>query len=169
MKEKVILLHCTSEYPAPFADVNLRAMATLHVAFGLPVGLSDHTQGIAVPLAAVALGAAVIEKHFTLDRNLPGPDHKASLEPDELKSMVKAIRNIEAAMGNGQKVPMPSELKNRDIARKNLVAAKPIHAGETFSAANLTVKRSGKGLSPMTYWKLIGEKSKKDYDKDEII
>lgn len=169
VEEKVILLHCTTEYPAPFEEVNLRAIQTMRTAFGLPVGLSDHTPGIAVPIAAVSLGATVIEKHFTMDRNLPGPDHKASLEPDELKSMVTAIRDVEAAMGNGQKVPMTSEFKNRDIARKSLVAAKPIHAGETFLAANLTMKRPGKGLSPMRYWELIGEKSKKDYDMDEII
>jgi len=141
----------------------------MRTAFGLPVGLSDHTLGIAVPIAAVALGATFVEKHFTLDRNLPGPDHKASLEPDELKSMVTAIRNVEVAMGNGQKVPMTSELKNRNIARKSLVAAIPIHAGETFSASNLTMKRPGEGLSPMRYWELIGERSGKDYDMDMVI
>lgn len=169
LKEKVILLQCTTEYPAPIAEVNLRAMATLHAAFGLPVGISDHTRGIAVPIAAVALGAAFIEKHITLDCNLPGPDHKASIDPSELKVMVKAIRSIEAALGSGHKVPMPSEFKNRDIARKRLVAAKPIHKGEKFSVANITMKRSGKGISPMRYWELLGKKSKKDYDLDEII
>jgi N-acetylneuraminate synthase len=169
LEEKVTLLHCTTEYPAPFEEVNLRAMSTMRTAFGLSVGLSDHTPGIVVPIAAVALGAIVIEKHFTLDRNLPGPDHKASLEPDELKAMVTAIRNIKAAMGNGQKVPMSSELKNRDIARKSLVAAKQIYMGEKFSSSNLNMKRPGKGLSPMKYWELIGEISKKDYDTDELI
>lgn len=169
LKEKVILLHCTTEYPAPFEDVNLRVMATMQNAFGLPVGLSDHTPGIAVPIAAVALGAAVIEKHFTLDRNLPGPDHKASLEPDELKLMMTSIRNIEVALGNGHKVPALSEMKNRNIARKSLFAAMPVSKGEIFSASNLTMKRPGKGVSPMKYWELIGEKSKKDYDVDEII
>jgi N-acetylneuraminate synthase len=169
LEEKVILLHCTTEYPAPFDEVNLRAMSTMRTAFGLPVGLSDHTLGIAMPVAAVALGAAVIEKHFTMDRNLPGPDHKASLEPEELKMMVEAVRQVEKALGNSQKVPTFSELKNRDIARKSLVAAKPIHAGETFSASNLTMKRPGKGLSPMKYWELIGKESKKDYDVDVVI
>ena len=169
LKEKVTLLHCTTEYPAPFEEVNLKAMATMHSAFGLPVGLSDHTPGIAVPVAAVALGAAVIEKHFTLDKNLPGPDHKASLEPDELKWMVSSIRHIEAALGSGQKVPTRSELKNRDIARKSLVTAKRIEAGELFSSENLTMKRPGTGVSPMRYWEFIGEKAKRNYDSDELI
>lgn len=169
LREKVILLHCTTEYPAPFEDVNLRVMSTMQNAFGLPVGLSDHTPGIAVPIAAVALGAAVIEKHFTLDRNLPGPDHKASLDTAELKSMVMAIKNVEVALGNGHKVPAGSEMKNRSIARKSLFAALPVRKDEIFSASNLTMKRPGKGMSPMKYWELIGEKSKKDYDVDEII
>ena len=169
LKEKVILLHCTSEYPAPFEDVNLCVMETMRKALGLPVGLSDHTPGIAVPIAAVALGAAVIEKHFTLDRNLPGPDHKASLEPDELKAMVTSIRNIEVALGDGHKVPALSEMKNRNIARKSVFAAMPVSKGEIFSASNLTMKRPGNGLSPMKYWKLIGEQSKKNYDEDEQI
>ena len=169
LEEKVTLLHCTTEYPAPFDEVNLRAMKTMRIAFGLPVGLSDHTPGIAVPIAAVALGASVIEKHFTLDRNLPGPDHKASLEPDELKAMVMAIRNVEAAMGRGRKVPTFSEIKNRDIARKSLVAAKPICKGEAFSAANIATKRPGNGISPMQYWELIVEKAKIDYEIDEAI
>ena len=169
LKGKVILLHCTTEYPSPFEDVNLWVMKTMQNAFGLPVGLSDHTSGIAVPIAAVALGAAVIEKHFTLDRNLPGPDQKASLEPDELKLMVTSIRNIEVALGNGHKVPAASEMKNRNIARKSLFAAMPVIKGELFSVSNLTMKRPGKGISPMKYWELIGEKSKKDYDADEII
>jgi len=169
LKEKVILLHCTTEYPAPFDDVNLRVMEILRTAFGLPVGLSDHTPGIAVPIAAVALGAAVIEKHFTLDRNLPGPDHKASLEPDELKVMVKAIRNVELALGKGQKIPTLSELNNREVARKSLVAATVIRKGDKFSAANLTMKRPAKGLSPMKYWELIDQETSNDYEVDEII
>jgi N-acetylneuraminate synthase len=144
-------------------------METMHAAFGLPVGLSDHTPGIAVAIAAVALGAAVIEKHFTLDRNLPGPDHKASLEPAELKSMVIAMRSVEAALGDGKKLPALSEARNRDIARKSLVAAIPIRKGEAFSSLNLDIKRPGKGVSPMEYWTFIGEKSKKDYDEDELI
>ncbi len=169
LKEKVILLHCNTEYPSPFDEVNLRTMATIHTAFGLPVGLSDHTTGIAVPIAAVALGATVIEKHFTLDRNLPGPDHKASLEPVELKAMIAAIKQVEASMGSMQKMPSPSELKNRDVARKSLVAAKSIREGESFSASNLAIKRPGTGISPMRYWELINEKSKRDYSEDEII
>ena len=169
LSEKVILLHCTTEYPALFEGVNLRAIETMRVAFGLPVGLSDHTPGIAVPIAAVALGAVVIEKHFTLNRNLPGPDHKASLEPNELKSMVTAIRNIEIALGNGEKIPTVSEVKNRDIARKSLVAVTPIHVGETFTSLNLSVKRPGTGLSPMKYWELLSGKSDKDYNVDDLI
>jgi len=167
--KNVVLLQCTSEYPAPYNEVNLMAMETMRSAFGLPVGLSDHTPGIAVPIAAAALGAVVIEKHFTLDRNLPGPDHKASLEPDELKSMITAIRNVESAMGSDKKAPAPSELKNRDIARKSLVASRPIAAGEIFSAGNITAKRPGRGKSPMLYWDMIGEKSLKNYNTDEII
>jgi N-acetylneuraminate synthase len=169
IEEKVILLHCTTEYPAPFKEVNLRAMDTMRMAFGLPVGLSDHTPGIAVPIAAVALGAAVIEKHFTRDRNLPGPDHKASLEPDELKSMVTAIRQIETALGNGRKVPSPSELKNREIARKSLMAAKSIDKGDVFSQENLALKRPGTGISPMYYWDLLGKKTDRDYADEELI
>ena len=169
LREKVLLLHCTTEYPAPFDEVNLRAMETMHNAFGLPVGLSDHTTGIAVPIAAVAMGAAIIEKHFTLDRNLPGPDHKASLEPDELEAMITAIRNVELAFGQDQKRPTVSEMKNKDVARKSLVAATVIRRGEIFSPSNLTMKRPGKGISPMQYWTLIGKAAKKDYDTDEII
>lgn len=166
---KVVLLHCTTEYPAPFNEVNLRAMATMRTDFGVPVGLSDHTSGIAVPIAAVALGATIIEKHFTLDKNLPGPDHKASLEPDELKAMVTAIRQVEKTLGNGLKVPSPSELKNREIARKSLVAAKPILKGTVFSQENIMMKRPGTGISPMYYWDLLGKKSDKDYSEDELI
>jgi len=169
LKEKVILLHCTTEYPAPFEDVNLRVMETMRTAFGLPVGLSDHTLGITIPIAAVSLGAAVIEKHFTLDRNLPGPDHKASIEPDELKSMVTAIRNVEAALGNGQKIPTPAEWRNREIARKSLFTTTVIHKGESFSIRNLTVKRPGTGISPLCYWDWLGIKVVRDYDPDEMV
>lgn len=169
LKEKVTLLHCTTEYPAPFSDVNLRAMDTLREAFSLPVGLSDHTMGFAVPIAAVARGAVVIEKHFTLDRNLPGPDHRASLEPDELKQMIKAIRQVEEALGSSIKKPAPSEVKNLPIARKSIVAAKPIAKRELFSEENLTVKRSGNGLAPVMLWELIGNKASKGYQKDEPI
>jgi len=166
---KVTLLHCTTEYPSPFKEVNLRAMATMRTAFGLPVGLSDHTPGIAAPIAAVALGACVIEKHFTLDKTLPGPDHKASLEPGELKAMVAAIRQVETALGDGRKIPSPAELKNRDIARKSLVAAKPIHKGELFTEENVAMKRPGSGLSPMSYWSLLNRNASKQYEQDELI
>jgi len=169
LKEKVTILHCTTEYPASFEEVNLRAMATLRQAFGLPVGLSDHTPGIAVPIAAAALGAVIIEKHFTLNKKLPGPDHKASLEPDELAQMVVAVRQIEAALGRGEKNAMPGELKNRDIVRKSLVAGREIRRGEAFTAENLAMKRPGNGISPMKYWEIIGEKASKDYHKDEVI
>jgi N-acetylneuraminate synthase len=169
LKEKVILLHCTIEYPAPFEEVNLRAMATIRTAFGLPTGISDHTSGITVPIAAAALGAAVIEKHFTLDRRLPGPDHKASLEPHELMEMVKSIRQVEKALGDSRKIPMPSELNNRDIARKSLTAAKSIQKGDLFSPENLTMKRPGTGISPMRYWDLLAERSSQDYSEDELI
>ena len=165
----MILLHCTTEYPAPFDEVNLRAMATMHTAFELPVGLSDHTQGIAVPIAAVALGAVVVEKHFTLDRNLPGPDHKASLIPEELSAMITGIRQVEKAQGSALKMPMRSELKNRDIARKSMVAARPIRKGETFSEENLTMKRPGNGMSPMLYWEAIGRSSHHEFQPDELI
>lgn len=143
IKDQITILHCNTEYPTPFEDVNLRAMLTIKEAFGIKVGYSDHTRGIEVPIAAVALGAEVIEKHFTLDRNLPGPDHKASLEPDELKAMVRAIRNIEQAMGDGEKKVTVSEGKNIAIARKSIVAAHPIKKGEILSEENLTVKRPG--------------------------
>lgn len=169
LREKVSLLHCTTEYPAPFDDVNLRAMETMRNAFGLPVGLSDHTTGIAVPIAAVAMGAAIIEKHFTLDRNLPGPDHKASLEPDELGAMITAIRNVELAFGQDQKRPTVSEMKNKDVARKSLMAACPIKKGDTFNENNISIKRPGTGKSPMLYWLMLNQKSKQNYDKDQII
>ena len=169
-KENVIVLHCSTEYPTPMNDVNLKAMLTIQKELGVKVGYSDHTLGIEVPVAAVALGATVIEKHITLDKSLPGPDHKASLEPDELKAMIKAIRNIELAMsGNGKKEPTSEELKNKDVVRKSIVAARDIEQGELFSAENLTVKRPGTGINPMRWDEAIGQKAKRAYSKDEII
>lgn len=169
VRDYITVLHCNTEYPTPMSDVNLRAMQAIADAFGVAVGYSDHTQGIEVSIAAVALGATVIEKHFTLDRNLPGPDHKASLEPNELKAMVTAIRNIESALGDGIKRPAASEIKNRDIARKSIVAAKAIRVGEIFSEANLTTKRPGYGLSPMRWDEVLGRKSVRDYELNELI
>lgn len=169
LKAKVTLLHCTTEYPTPVAEVNLKAMQTLATAFGLTVGYSDHTAGITIPIAATAMGAQLIEKHFTLDKTLPGPDHKASLEPDELKAMVQAIRDTEQALGNGIKSPQPSEIKNKAIARKSLVAAKAIQAGEVFTEENLTTKRPGDGLSPYQYWSLLGKPAAQDYAEGELI
>ena len=169
-KENLILLHCNTEYPTPFEDVNLKAMDALRKEFGVEVGYSDHTKGIEVPIAAVALGATVIEKHFTLDRNMEGPDHKASLEPDELKAMVSAIRNIEKAVGgDGTKHVSESEKKNIAIARKSIVAACDIKAGELFTEKNLTVKRPGSGISPMRWEEVLGQKAKKDFNEDELI
>lgn len=169
LQDKVTLLHCTTEYPAPFADANLLAMATLRQAFGLPVGYSDHTQGIVIPVAAVALGAAIIEKHFTLDRNLPGPDHKASLEPDELRQMVHYIREVELALGSSIKRPAAAELKNRPIARKSLVAGRNIRKGEIFTQDNLAVKRPGDGISPAHYWEWLGRIADRDYRQDDKV
>jgi N,N'-diacetyllegionaminate synthase len=168
-RSQITVLHCTTEYPAPMAEVNLRAMLTIRDAFGVAVGYSDHTRGIEVAIAAVALGASVIEKHFTLDRNLPGPDHKASLEPDELKAMVAAIRNVEQALGVGTKFATPSELKNRPIGRKSIVAARAIEAGEILSVDNLTAKRPGTGISPMRWDELVGRKAARRYERDEPI
>ena len=169
-EENLILLHCNTEYPTPFEDVNLKAMDALRKEFGVEVGYSDHTKGIEVPIAAVALGATVIEKHFTLDRNMEGPDHKASLEPDELKAMVSAIWNIEKAVGgDGTKHVSESERKNIAIARKSIVAACDIKAGETFTEENLTVKRPGSGISPMRWEEVLGQKAKKDFNEDELI
>jgi len=168
-RERITVLHCTTEYPTLMADVNLRAMLTIREAFGVEVGYSDHTLGIEVAIAAVAMGATVIEKHFTLDRNLSGPDHKASLEPDELKAMVAAIRNIEKALGDGIKRPTQSEASNSRIARKSLVAACAIHEGEIFSESNLTVKRPGTGLSPMLWDEVLGRKAPRDFAPDELI
>ena len=169
-KENLILLHCNTEYPTPFEDVNLKAMDALRKEFGVEVGYSDHTKGIEVPIAAVALGATVIEKHFTLDRNMEGPDHKASLEPDELKAMVSAIRNIEQAVdGDGTKHVSESERKNIAIARKSIVAACNIKAGEVFTEKNLTVKRPGSGISPMLWEEVLGMKAKRDFNEDDLI
>lgn len=166
---KITVLHCTTEYPTPMHEVNLRAMQSIGQAFGVKVGYSDHTPGIEVAIAAVALGACIIEKHFTLDRDLPGPDHKASLEPAELKAMMTAIRNIEMALGDGVKRLTPSEARNRPIARKSLVAARPIHAGECFDAANLLAKRPGEGISPMRWNEVLGRPAKRDFVTDEPI
>ncbi len=169
LNDNVILLHCTTEYPAPFGDVNLRAMDTLRTAFALPVGFSDHTAGSSAAIAAVARGAVIIEKHFTLDRTLPGPDHKASLEPDELASMVHSIRNVEQTLGSGRKVPAPSEIKNIPVARKSLVAACAITKGERLTELNLAVKRAGDGISPLRYWDILGRIADRDYQPDETI
>lgn len=169
-RENLTLLHCNTEYPTPYEDVNLKAMATLREEFGVNVGYSDHTQGIEVPIAAVALGATVIEKHFTLDCNMEGPDHKASLEPHELKAMVTAIRNTEKAIsGNGEKYVSNSEIKNIAIARKSIVASCKIKKGEIFSESNLTVKRPGDGISPMRWKEIIGTHAVKDFIEDEQI
>ena len=163
------VLHCTTEYPTPMAEVNLRAMLSIHAAFGVAVGYSDHTQGIEVAIAAVAMGATVIEKHFTLDRNLPGPDHKASLEPAELNAMVAAIRNIEVALGDGIKRPSPSEARNRPVVRKSLVASRAIKSGALFTAENITAKRPATGISPMRWDEVIGKTALRDFGPDELI
>ena len=169
-KNRITVLHCNTEYPTPMEDVNLKAMLHIQRELGLPVGYSDHTLGIEVPIAAVALGATVIEKHFTLDKNLPGPDHKASLEPHELKAMVTAIRNIEKAIGgSGIKEVSASEAKNKPIVRKSIVAAKKILKGEPFTIENLTVKRPATGISPMQWDNLIGKTAKKNFQEDDLI
>lgn len=168
-RDRITVLHCTTEYPTPMTDVNLRAMLTIRDTFGVAVGYSDHTPGIEVAIAAVALGATVIEKHLTLDRNLPGPDHKASLEPAELKAMVVAIRNIEIALGDGVKRPSTSEAKNIPVVRRSLVAARVIHAGELFSESNLAVKRPGTGVSPMRWDEVLGRTAPRDFSADELI
>ncbi len=168
-RDRITVLHCNTEYPTPMSDVNLRAMLAIRNAFGVAVGYSDHTEGIEVAIAAVALGATVIEKHFTLDRALPGPDHKASLEPDQLKAMVVAIRHIEQAMGDGIKRPSASEAKNISIARRSLVAACGIRAGEPFNALNLAVKRPGIGVSPMRWDEVLGRIAPRDFATDELI
>jgi N,N'-diacetyllegionaminate synthase len=167
--EKLTVLHCTTEYPTPYSDVNLKAMLTIKNKFGLDFGYSDHTNGIEVPIAAVSLGATVIEKHFTLDRNMEGPDHKASLEPNELKSMIDAIRHIELALGDGIKQPAKSEMKNMDIVRKSIIAKQKINKGESLTEDNLTVKRPGTGISPMEWYKVLGTKAIQDFEEDEMI
>lgn len=169
LHEKVTILHCTTEYPAPFGDINLRSMDTMSTAFGLPVGYSDHSRGIVIPIAAVARGACIIEKHFTLDKQMDGPDHKASLEPHELAEMVRSIREVELAIGNGLKAAQPSELKNKQIARKSLVAACEIIQGTILKPEHFAVKRPGTGMSPYDYWRLLGTKASKNYAPDEII
>lgn len=169
LQEKVTLLHCTTEYPAPLNDVNLKVMETLRQAFALSVGYSDHTAGISIPIAAAALGAEVIEKHFTLDRSLPGPDHKASLEPGELIEMVCSIRQVEQAMGISRKIPTLSEIKNMTAARKSLTALKRISKGEEYTRDNLGIKRPGYGISPVYYWDLLGRKAPRDYKADEMV
>lgn len=168
-KHDISILHATTEYPCPIDEVNLRAMLTIRDHFEVEVGYSDHTQGIEVPIAAVAMGACVIEKHFTLDRNMEGPDHKASLEPQELKAMVAAIRNVSMALGDGIKKPSKSELKNKAVARKSIVAAIQIRTGEMLTADNLTVKRPGNGLSPMRWDEVIGKAALRDYEVDDLI
>jgi N-acetylneuraminate synthase len=169
LQQHVSLLHCTTDYPSEFADVNLRVMDTIHAAFGLPVGLSDHTVGITVPIAAVARGAAIIEKHFTLDKTLEGPDHSASLDPQQLASMVRAIRETESVLGRATKYPSPAESKNIPIVRRSLTAARPIAAGEVFTLDNLTTKRPGTGISAMQYWSYLGKTANRPYETDEPI
>jgi len=169
MKENITVLQCNTEYPTPYEDVNLKAMITIKNAFGVSVGFSDHTPGIEIPIAAVALGAEVIEKHFTLDKKMDGPDHKASLEPTELKQMVSAIRNIEKALGSGLKKPSNSELKNKPIARKSLVAIKDIKNGEIFTEENIGIKRPGNGISPMRWEEVIGNTARRDFELDDLI
>lgn len=167
--EDITILHCTTEYPTPFEDVNLAAMKNIHKTLKVPVGYSDHTTGISIPVAAVALGATIIEKHFTLDRNMEGPDHKASLEPDELKSMIDAIRSVEVSIGNEEKKPVESEKKNMLVARKSIVANRSIKEGEVFTEENLTVKRPGNGISPMRWFEILGQKATRGFEEDELI
>ncbi|QYJ95148.1 N-acetylneuraminate synthase [Shewanella spartinae] len=169
LKEKVTILHCTTEYPAPMAEINLKAMDTLGKAFDLPAGYSDHSEGITIPIAAVARGAVLIEKHFTLDKNMEGPDHKASLEPDELTAMVKAIRQVELALGSAVKSPTVSEVKNKAVARKSLVASQAIQAGDDFSSDNVTIKRPGNGMSPYQYWEMLERKASRAYQAGDLI
>jgi N-acetylneuraminate synthase len=169
LQRNVTLLHCTSDYPAIADEINLKAMDTLAQAFDLPVGFSDHSEGIAIAIAAVGRGAVMIEKHLTLDRSMPGPDHVASIEPGDFKAMVSGIRLVERALGDGRKVPMPSELKTMPIARKSLVARGPIKRGERFNADTLTVKRPGTGVSPVLYWEYIGRTASRDYQPEDVI
>ncbi len=169
LKSKVTLLHCVTEYPAPTGEINLRAMETMHLKFGLPVGYSDHASGTSIALAAVALGASVIEKHFTLDRTLPGPDHIASLEPNELNSLVRGIRDIEIALGSGIKLPSGSEQKNKVVARRSLIANQKIKKGDVFTQSNVAIKRPGDGIAPIHYWDIVGSHADRDYEIDEQI
>lgn len=166
---EITLLHCTTDYPTPMQDVNLNAMITLKEHCSCPVGYSDHTQGIEVPIAAVAMGARIIEKHFTLSRNMKGPDHKASLEPNELQSMILAIRNIERALGTGEKKPSESEKINLPVVRKSIVAVKQIRAGDMFTEENLTTKRPGTGINPMRWKEILGKRAIRDFEEDELI
>ncbi len=165
----VTLLHCNTQYPTPYKDVNLKAMKTLAELFQVPVGYSDHTEGIEVPIAAAAMGATVIEKHFTLDKTMEGPDHKASLNPEELMAMIKSIRNIECALGDGRKKVSQSEISNIQVARKSIVAARQIKCGEIFTENNLTTKRPGNGISPMKWFEILGKEAKRDFKEDELI
>ena len=169
LKEKVALLHCTTEYPSRYEDTNLRAMDTMREAFGLTVGLSDHTGGIAIPIAAVARGARIVEKHFTTDRSLPGPDHAASVSIDELRALIEGVRAVELAMGKNEKAPAQSELKNIPVIRRGLVAAKAIRRGEPFTAENVCAKRPAAGLSPMSFWTIMGRPADRDYGADDPI
>lgn len=166
---EMVLLHCTTQYPTPYDEVNLKAMLTLRNEFGCEVGYSDHTKGMEIPVAAVAMGATVIEKHFTLNRNMEGPDHRASLEPDELAAMVASIRNIEIALGSGVKKPTESEIGNRAVVRKSIIAARDIKKGEILQESNLTTKRPGNGISPMKWYDVLGTKAVKDFQEDELI
>lgn len=165
----ISILHCNTEYPTPMEDVNLKAMQTIKDAFKVNVGYSDHTIGIEIPIAAVAMGASIIEKHITLDKNMKGPDHKSSLEPDELKEMVKSIRNIEKALGDGIKKVSESERKNKNISRKSIVANRNIEKGEVFTEENIAIKRPGNGISPMKWYEIIGTTARKNYNKDDLI
>lgn len=169
LQKYVTVLHCTTQYPAPSKTINLKAMDEMRTTFQVPIGFSDHSEGITIPIGAVAMGATVIEKHFTLDKKMEGPDHIASLNPQELKAMVQGIREIEEALGNGVKEPSATELQNRQPARKSLVAKKPIQAGEIFSGMNLTVKRPGNGIAPSQYWAYIGKTASKNYEEDAMI
>lgn len=167
--DDITLLHCTSEYPASYDSVNLNALRTMKDVFGLPVGYSDHTLGIEISIAAAALGASVIERHITLDKNQKGPDHKASLSFEEMHAMVTAIRHVETAMGTGRKMPMKEEYKNINIVRKSIIASKRINKGDIFTVENITVKRPGNGISPMKWYRVLGEKAKRNFEKDELI
>lgn len=169
LRSEITVLHCTTEYPAPIEEVNLLAMNTIRDTFGVQVGYSDHTKGIEIPIAAVAMGACLIEKHFTLDRRLPGPDHEASLEPEELKTMVSAIRNVELALGDGVKRPTTSEIPNIKIARKSIVAGRTIRTGDSYTQDNLAIKRPGNGVSPMRLDEMLGRIAERDYQVDELI